>query len=184
MESVLLRVELLHVTPLVWRRIRIPARWTLRRVHDVIQVAFGWEDRHLHEYQIGAVRVGLPEADEERAGLQDDTEWTLSEVFKTGVREFLYVYDFGDRWEHRVIVEPESRTGAAKPLAPLCLAGENAAPPEDVGGPLGYAEFVSALADPEHERHDELQTWIGGVFDAKGFDLNRVNRALKRRKRG
>lgn len=147
---------------------------------SAIQVAFAWEDRHLHEFQIGSLRLGMPDADEESRGLQDDTEWTLREVLKTATKEFLYVYDFGDQWEHRIAVEPESRTGAGKLLAPLCLVGENAAPPEDVGGPPGYAEFVAALADPEHERHEEFLAWVGGEFDAEGFDLNRVNRELRR----
>ncbi len=184
MQSVLLRVELCGVSPLVWRRLRIPARWTLRQVHEAIQVAFGWEDRHLHEFEVGGLRVGMPDADEESSDLHDDTEWTLREVLATATKEFLYVYDFGDQWEHRIVVEPESRTGAGRLLVPLCLAGENAAPPEDVGGPPGYAEFVAALADPEDERHEEFLTWLGGVFDAEGFDLNHVNRELRRLRKG
>lgn len=65
----------------------------------------------------------------------------------------------------------------------VCVAGENACPPEDVGGPLGYALFLEILADPQHEQHEDMVRWIGGVLDAKGFDLNRVNRDWKGPKR-
>jgi hypothetical protein len=180
MESVLLRIELLHVKPLVWRRLRVPARWTLARLHRAIQIAFGWEDRHLHEYQIGRVRVGSPKDDDEGEGLQDESEWTLHEVVRTGAREFVYSYDFGDQWDHLIVFEPASRTGVGKLAAPVCLAGENAAPPEDVGGPPGYAEFLAAMADPAHTEHEELLAWVGGEFDPSAFDLDRVNRQLQR----
>jgi hypothetical protein len=90
------------------------------------------------------------------------------------------VYDFGDWWEHRIVVEPEARTDAGARFAPLCLAGENAAPPEDAGGPPGYERLLQVLADPQHERYEEMLQWVGGIWDPKGFDLNQVNRALAR----
>jgi hypothetical protein len=154
--TVLLRIELQGIEPLIWRRVRVPQRWTLRRLHGCIQKVFGWEDCHLHDFRIGDLRIGMPEIDDSEAGLQDDREWTLAEVLKTVAQEFVYVHDFGDHWEHRLIVEPESRTEAGAGFAPICLAGENAAPPEDVGGPPGYAEFLEALADPRHEQHEEM----------------------------
>lgn len=160
----------------------MPARWTLKRLHGLIQSAFGWENRHLHDFRIGEVSIGMPDIDDDRPGLQDEGEWTIAEVQKSGATEFPYVYDFGDWWQHRIVFEPEHRTGAGALFAPLCLAGENAAPPEDVGGLPGYEEFRAALADPNHERHEELLTWIGRVFDPKALDLNRVNRSLKRRR--
>jgi hypothetical protein len=179
--TVLLRIELLNMEPLIWRRVRVPAKWTLRRLHGVLQKVFGWEDRHLHEFQLGDLRIGMPELDESEAGLQDDREWTLAEVLRTGAQEFLYVYDFGDEWEHRLIVEPAARTEAGAQLAPMCLAGENAAPPEDVGGPPGYELFLEALGNPQHEQHEEMLEWIGGIWDPRAFDINRVNRSLRSR---
>jgi hypothetical protein len=180
--TVLLRIELQGIEPLIWRRVRVPERWPLRRLHGCIQKVFGWEDCHLHDFRIGDLRIGMPEIDDSEEALQDDREWTLAEVLKTGAQEFVYVYDFGDHWEHRLIVEPESRTEAGAGFAPICLAGENAAPPEDVGGPPGYAEFLEALADPRHEQHEEMLEWVGGVFDPRAFDLNRINRDLRKRR--
>jgi len=180
--TVLLRIELLNIEPLIWRRVRVPAKWKLRKVHDLIQRVFGWQDCHLHEFRVGEVHIGMPEADDLQEGLQDDREWTLAEVLKSGAREFQYVYDFGDWWEHRVIVEPESRTDVGASAAPVCLAGENAAPPEDVCGPPGYEMFLEAIADPAHEEHEQMLEWVGGVWDPKAFDLNRVNRELRKRR--
>ncbi|MGE3601572.1 MAG: plasmid pRiA4b ORF-3 family protein [Dehalococcoidia bacterium] len=91
--------------------------------------------------------------------------------------EFDYLYDLGDDWWHRLVIEPNApkvvRSG------PLCLAGENACPPEDVGGPPGYEEFLAAMANPKHRRHRGFAEWSGGVWDPKGSDLNAVNRALR-----
>ena len=180
--TILLRIELLNIEPLIWRRVRVPTKWTLRRLHGLIQKVFGWEDRHLHDFRIGDVRIGMPELDDSQEGLQDDREWTLAEALQAGARELLYVYDFGDWWEHRLIVEPESRARAGARAAPVCLAGENAAPPEDIGGPPGYELLLEALGDPRHEQHEEMLEWVGGVWDPKAFDLNRVNRELRKRR--
>ena len=99
----------------------------------------------------------------------------MSESAATG--EFEYAYDMGDGWQHRLVVEADFDTPARKfARLPVCTAGENACPPDDVGGPRGYARFLAALADPEHEDHETMLTWIDGVCDPRGFDLNRLNR--------
>ncbi len=89
----------------------------------------------------------------------------------------------GDGWRHRIVIEslPSSWTNKDQPL-PVCIAGENACPPEDVGGPHGYMLFLEILGDRKHEQHEDMVRWIGGVFDPKGFDLNRINRDWKRAK--
>ena len=88
-----------------------------------------------------------------------------------------YRYDMGDGWRHRIVIEslPSTWTLADLPL-PTCVAGENACPPEDVGGPHGYALFLEIIGDRDHEQYKDMTHWIGGVFDPKGFDLNRINR--------
>ncbi len=113
---------------MVWTRVRVPVRRTLKRLHGLIQSVFGWENRHLHQYRIGSVRIATPEGDDDRPpGLQDEGEWTIADVQKSRAKEFQYVYDFGDRWQHRIVIEPEQRTGASAQFAPLCLAGERRA---------------------------------------------------------
>jgi len=97
--------------------------------------------------------------------------------------EFEYRYDMGDGWEHRIVIESLPNPVGRDWGLPICLAGENACPPEDVGGPHAYTEFLEILADRQHEQHADMARWIGGVFDPKGFDLNRINRDWKEAKR-
>ena len=145
----------------------------------------GWVDAHPHEFHVGE-RVIAPGWWIKEADLEEDVEsarderrvrlaTVVSEAANTG--EFEYLYDMGDEWRHRLVIEAD--TGARAPPAeclPVCTAGENACPPEDVGGPHGYARFLAALTDPEDEDHASMLSWIGGVFDPRGFDLNHVNR--------
>lgn len=102
-------------------------------------------------------------------------------VAELGARaEFEYRYDMGDGWRHRIVIDPSSPIGTMPDVQmPICLAGENACPPEDVGGSRGYEVFLNILRDPKHEQHADMVRWIGGVFDPKGFDLNRINRDFK-----
>ena len=178
--TAVLRIELLEIEPLIWRRVRVARSESFKRLHEIFQIVLGWQDSHLHEFRAGKLAIGMIDAEAEEA-LQDENNWTLNELLGTGVKEFEYVYDFGDDWVHRIIVEPATRSRVAGP-SPLCLAGENACPPEDVGGPHGYVGFLEAIGDPKHEEHKRYLRWIGGVWDPKGFDLNRVNRDLHTRR--
>ena len=190
-KAVALRVELLEVAPLVWRRVLVPDSWTLASLHHYLQWTMGWTDSHVHEFEIGAGLVApdwwIREAgsEEEASRYRDERRVSVAAVVaELGPRgEFEYRYDMGDGWEHRIVIEsiPPSRLGEL-PL-PVCVAGENACPPEDVGGPRGYAGFLAVLGDRRHEQHSDLVRWIGGVFDPKGFDLNRINRDWKAAKR-
>ena len=173
-----LRVELEGIEPLIWRRLQVPATITLPRLHSVLQVMMGWTDSHLHSFRIG---------DREYSNAEDLDEMNmlgvkgrkLDTLLGDTIGEFVYLYDFGDSWEHRIVVES---IAGAKPdwPYPLCVAGERAGPPEDVGGTGGYQDFVAAIANPEHEEHEHLLVWIGGAFDPEGFDINSVNRGLRR----
>jgi hypothetical protein len=83
-------------------------------------------------------------------------------------------------WWHRIVIESLPSTWKDEQLhRPVCVAGENACPPEDCGGPHGYLMFLEILADRNHEQHEDIVQWFGGVFDPKGFDLNRINRDFK-----
>lgn len=186
-----LRIELLDVAPLVWRRVLVSNQWTLASLHSYLQWVMGWTDSHAHEFQVGA-SVVAPDWWIDEIGLDGDASHYHDErrvsvaavVSELGARgEFEYRYDMGDGWRHRIVVEspPSIWTNKDQSL-PVCIAGENACPPEDVGGPPGYALFLEILGDRKHEQHDDMLRWIGGVFDSKGFDLNRINRDWKRAK--
>jgi Plasmid pRiA4b ORF-3-like protein len=177
--STTLRIELLHIKPLIWRRLVVSADIQLPKLHKVIQAVMGWENAHLHAFDFSGTVYGLPE---DGFGFRDDSTLPekgvrLTKALGTGA-EFEYSYDFGDDWQHRIIVES---IGSADdvPSLPVCVAGENACPPEDVGGPLGYAEFVEAISDKTSEQYQEYIAWAGGVFDPAGFDVNTVNARLR-----
>ncbi|MDP2325807.1 MAG: plasmid pRiA4b ORF-3 family protein [Gammaproteobacteria bacterium] len=187
-QPVALRIELLDVVPLVWRRVLVSNQWTLASLHRYLQWVMGWTDTHAHEFQVGASVVApdwwIQETrlDADASRYRDERRVSVAAVVsELGVRgEFEYRYDMGDGWEHRIVIEPPSSSWVNRdqPL-PACIAGENACPPDDVGGPHGYTLFLEILGDPTHEQHEDMVRWIGGVFDPKGFDLNRINREFK-----
>lgn len=174
-----LRIELKHVEPLVWRRVLVPENVTLAKLHIILQGAMGWHGGHLHEYEIARLRYGTPCDDDWPSDepVLDERRFRLNRFVETGLRHFRYIYDFGDRWEHRVKVEDLVMPRSGLSLI-ACLAGENACPPEDVGGYPGYAEFLEALKDPAHSEHANMLRWIGGSFDPTAFDLADVNERL------
>lgn len=173
-----LRVELRGVEPLVWRRVLVPENITLAKLHVVLQWAMGWHSSHLHEYEIARRRYGIPDDEwPSTEPVEDERRVRLKPLIEGGMRRFTYLYDFGDHWEHIVKVEDLVPPKPDRPLI-VCLAGENACPPEDVGGYPGYAEFLEALKDPKHEEHANMLRWIGGSFDPTAFDLTDVNERL------
>lgn len=172
-----LRIELLDVKPLVWRRFAVPADVLLPKLHRIIQAVMGWEDEHLHAFDFGGTVYGVPDDK-----LPDETTLPekgvrLSKALGTGT-EFEYQYDFGDDWRHRIVAEGRGVPDLTLTL-PVCLSGENACPPEDVGGPHAYPEFLAAIKDKTHDQHEDYRAWVGGVFDPAGFDVNAVNARLR-----
>jgi len=162
-------------SPPVWRRVVIPAAYSLDRVHAVIQAAMGWEDHHLHAFRAGHVGYAAPSLEDE-LGYRDETEARLADLATMGKR-FEYEYDFGDSWEHELVIE--TRTVAADDgVYPACTAGEGACPPEDCGGSYGFAEFKELLAGPPSAEREEMLEWAGGDYDPARFDLAAANSAV------
>jgi hypothetical protein len=172
-----LTVTLEDVEPAVVRRLDVPVGLRLDRLHMVLQVAIGWTDMHLWEFYAGEIRWGLPDPDWPDGPL-DARKTTLKQALDaTGTKTLQYVYDFGDGWEHVIKIE---RIDEAAPNAiyPRLIAATGRCPPEDVGGPWGYAEFLEAIADPKHERHDELTEWIGDDFDPTVVETDWIEQEL------
>ena len=169
------KVELADVAPPVWRRIVVPGHWHLGLVHVTLQIAMGWDDSHLHEFDVDGIGYGAPHPAWDSEVLREATA-RLHEVLPAVGSRMLYTYDFGDGWRHDIVVEE-----IGEPVSHAsCLAGERACPPEDSGGPWGYAEMLSAVHDPEHPEHESFAEWLGGDFDAEAFDVAAVNRVLGR----
>jgi hypothetical protein len=174
-----LTVTLEDVEPAVMRRLDVPVDVRLDRLHVVLQVAIGWTDMHLWELYAGEIRWGLPDPDWPDGPL-DARKTTLKDALDAaGAKTLQYVYDFGDGWEHVIKIE---RVDEAAPDAiyPRLIAATGRCPPEDVGGPWGYAEFLEAIGDPKHERHDELTEWFGDDFDPTVVETDWIEQELTR----
>lgn len=166
-----IRIELEGTRPLVWRELDVPLSTTLATLHDLIQVVMRWQDYHLHEFMVGEKVYGVPDPEDafDDRKVYHEKNIRLGTVIERGVRRFLYVYDFGDNWQHRISVE-DLRQGAADIEYPYFVAGARRAPPEDVGSISGFEEFLEAMAAPEHEDHDRMLEWYGKPFDPDDID--------------
>lgn len=171
--------------PPVWRRVLVPARLSLGDLHQVIVRAMGWGGGHMHTFSDGITEWGAADSD---LDIEDEDEIDAGMVLSVPGERLGYLYDFGDSWEHDIKLEKVLRPGQdgpgpERPL-PVCLAGKGACPPDDCGGPHGYAELKSALADPRHEDHDTLLEWLGlsgpADFDPGQFSLTQVNERFRR----
>ena len=172
-----LRITLDDVEPSVWRRTLVPGGYTLDRLHRVVQYAVGWSDYHLHVFDIEGLQYGVPDPD----GLlevRDELDSRLDAVAVKGTR-FRYTYDFGDWWDHEILVE-DVTPAEPEMVYPACVEGERACPPEDVGGPGGYADMLAALADQSHPDHTVMREWLGRPFDVTAFDPERATTLLRR----
>ena len=172
-----LRIDLLDTSPPVWRELQVRADTRLSKLHRIIQTAMGWHDIHLHEFHVGDLRYGVPDDLAEPPGPKSEKSVRLIDIVSAPGLSFRYVYDFGDEWRHGVTVLEIGAGDEATPRA-LCTAGSRACPPEDCGGPPGYAEILAVLADRRHHRFREVQRWVGGHFDPAAFDIDAVNARL------
>jgi len=172
-----LNISLLGVIPEVWRQVRIADSDTLASLHETLQVVMGWTNVHMHMFIRDKEKYGVPD-DQFPDDTRDERQTRLRQVLKKPGDSLLYIYDFGDAWEHRVVLEEILPYDLSQPL-PACCHGERACPPEDVGGPPGYDEFLEATADPSHPEHDYMVRWIGGEFHPDLFDINLTNELLR-----
>lgn len=170
-----LKITLAGIKPPIWRRVEV-GDCSLLELHEIIQICLGWAGDHLWCFEIGGQQYG-----EDTGGdldLAPARKMKLSQFVHRGVKKFSYVYDFGDNWEHLIQVE---KVLEADPTVkyPRCVKGSRSGPPEDCGGPWGYADFLEAIQNPEHPEHEEMLEWVGDEFDPEAFDLDEVNEELE-----
>lgn len=164
----------MDVTPPVWRLLRVPSVLPLSVLHPILQVALGWEDRHLHEWRIGDTYYG---PDPEQDDVEDESGVILAEVAPPDSM-LHYEYDLGDGWEHLIeVVSVEPYDATVPPLA--VLDGARAVPPEDSGGPTGYEHLLAALANPSDLDHEDAVVAFGDSLDPEAFDRTLLNRRLE-----
>ncbi|WP_289995201.1 plasmid pRiA4b ORF-3 family protein [Photorhabdus laumondii] len=179
-----LKITLTDSKPAIWRRFVVPASISFDRLHDVIQIVMGWQDSHLHEFRIGKLR--LTEMPESPSDSKEEDLYRLIDLIKQKGRSFTYLYDFGDGWEHEIILENSQYPANDLPLPFYCLDGARACPFEDTGGIDGYENLIAILNDPDHEEYAETRQWISELleldedeyFDFEQFPMNNINAFL------
>jgi hypothetical protein len=175
-----IKVTLHGVKPAIWRRCVISEACDLHTLHGIIQDVMGWLDSHLYEFDVAGQRFCDPEREDDFECQEDvlsSHSATLAQFSLKPGSHLGYTYDFGDDWEHEIVVE-ELRRRKEGEILPTCLAGARNCPPEDCGGSHGYAEFLEAYLNPSHSEHHAMVEWAGSDFDPEEFDLQETNEIL------
>jgi len=172
-----LKVTLRGIQPPIWRRLEVRGDTTLDRLHDILQVAFGWTDSHLHQFVARGKLYGMAGPDF-GLGQQDEDEVRLDQVLRRPRARMIYEYDFGDSWKHDIVVEKLLPVAEEQGRYPMVTGGRRACPPEDCGGVPGYYQLLEAFADPSHPEHQELLEWLGEDYEPEKFDAQEANRVF------
>ncbi len=173
-----IKVTLRGSKPPIWRRLLVSSHTTLFDLHKIIQIAMDWTNSHLHQFIIHGEYYSIP-SEEDWEPVIDEREYRISEIAPAEKSKFIYEYDFGDSWEHEIIVEKILPIDP-KMDYPVCVKGKRAGPPEDVGGIWGFEEFLEAINDPNHEEHESYIEWWGEEFDPEAINLDIINERLKK----
>lgn len=188
-----LHIQLASIEPPIWRSVVVPGAISLHTLHKMLQVVMGWENTHLYVFHLHVyskpVTYGLPDPDGDLPGIRikDSRRTKLDATVWAEWLKMTYEYDLGDSWMHEITIEriehladDETQTVYEEDLwfTPRCLAGSRACPPEDAGGPGGYAQFLEAWHDPEHPEHVHMRQWVGESYDPEVFSVQQANSAL------
>lgn len=177
-ESFQLKVSLKYSKPLIWRRIVVLATITLSKLHQVLQITMGWTDSHLHAFNAQGIEYGNPDFDEDfELEMEDEKRVKLNQLVHEPKDRFFYEYDFGDSWEHEIVLE--KIVDAALYDNAVCINGARACPPEDVGGVYGYQQFLKAISDKNSLEYKDWIDWVSGDFDPERLDLPEINYQLQ-----
>lgn len=174
-----LKISLRGLRPSVWRRILVEDTINFYELHNIIQKVMGWECYHLFEFDQGGLSIGEPHEDY-GGEVRDSRKIKLNSIFTGEKQRLSYIYDFGDSWEHMIVVEKILEKDGSKKY-PVCIAGEMACPPEDSGGVWGYEEMLEIKKNKNHPEYEEkIVGWLGEDFDPEKFDIDEVNGILRR----
>ena len=176
------RMTLRNIEPAIWRRIRIAPELTLSQLHHVIQILFGWSESHLWQFEIALKTYADYDDEFDELDLVPAKTTRLADLPAT-LKRFAYNYDFGDDWWVEIAIEP-SAEALPDGAHVACIEGARSGPPDDVGGPWAYPEFLHAVCDPGHREHLRMLEWVGGAWDPEAFATETINRELARWSRG
>ncbi len=176
-----LKITLNNIKPAIWRRFIVRSDIKLPDLHKVIQTVMGWSNSHLHQFIIDGKFYAEPD-DESFTESIDYRKIRLNQVLAGEKQAIKYEYDFGDGWEHQIVLEKVLNDNTQK--HPVCLDGKRNCPPEDCGGPFGYDDLLKAFSDPENEEHEDIIDWLGEDFDPEYFDIEEINEMLQEKDYG
>lgn len=177
-----IQIVLKGFKPKIWRRIIVPSHVLLSDFHDIIQISMGWTDSHLHQFIKNRMNYTVRMKDDD---FWDDSysvdykKMKISDLLTKMKEKIIYEYDFGDSWEHELILE-KILPFDEKTKYPVCIAGEMNCPPEDCGGVWGYTDMIEILKNPDHKEYESYKEWLGDEFDTEYFDIDSVNNILRR----
>lgn len=179
-----LKISLQGIKPLIWRRIIVNEDFLLPDLHDVIQTVMPWTDSHLHQFKKGNQCYGIPSEDDWGV-VNDYSDMTISDLLHKENDKLVYEYDFGDGWEHDIVLEKILSEGSKNTPCVQYVTGKNACPPEDCGGCWGYMRILKVLQNPQDEEYESMRDWMGleegDEWDPSdiGFDKEDVNDELR-----
>lgn len=179
-----IEVTLLGTEPPIWRQLLVPSSLTLEQLHDVLQTAMGWQNCHMHEFCVGKRRFGQPLPPDgfmDEPQIESERSAHLGDVLQRAGAKMIYTYDFGDSWEHGIVLKKRLAPNRDT-VYPVCLDGQLACPPEDCGGIPGFYRLLDILADPRHKEYEEMREWAGD-YDPEAFSVDKVNKSLQPKRR-
>lgn len=176
-----LKVTLAESKPPIWRRILVASDMDLGLFHNILQDVMGWTDSHLHQFTVHGVTYSAPYEDMAHGfemDFKDESKYKLSQLLKKEKASLTYEYDFGDSWQHKIVLEKILPHDDSM-MIPSCIKGKRACPPEDCGGVWGYENLIAIIQDPKHPEYQDMREWLEEDFDPERFDLDEINDALE-----
>lgn len=174
-----LKITLLGIEPKIYRIVQVPETITLRNLHKVIQKVMEWENYHLYQFMKDRQSFGPKSRDFDMSEVQNDKSVPVIELLPKIRHKMYYEYDFGDGWLHEILLQ-KILPAEESVRYPVCIDGKYGGPPEDSGGPPGYCDLLEALDDPDHAGHEDAIDWLGEEYDPGRFDLDEINKRLRR----
>ena len=175
-----LKITLNGIKPPIWRRILVPANIDLVSLHDLLQIVIGWTNSHLHQFISGKKLYGIQDDEfgDFDMDIENEDKYELSQLLRRENDSLKYEYDFGDGWEHKIVLEKILPYETTERI-PRCIKGKRACPPEDCGGIWGFENLIEAIKDSSHPEHEEMVEWLGRDFDSENFNLDEINKLLQ-----
>lgn len=173
-----LQITLVDSKPKIWRKILVNPDTLLVDLHRIIQTTMGWTNSHLHLFNDGIYEYAPKEFEVEDT--KNSRTIKLNKILKKEKQCILYEYDFGDGWEHEILLEKIIEDDEKNQI-PGCIGGKRNCPPEDCGGIWGYVDLLKIISDKKNKEYKETMTWLGGEFDPEYFNMTEINKLLKKK---